>query len=162
MITKTRLKELVIQRATIYGNGFGEIALIPDNDISIYENGDNGYILYILEPNKKYKNEIFDEELFESKEEAEEYLEFANIERIEKFPFIPYKEFIKPTNIIFKSKDNVEMELAVWFNSESEIDSETIKLTELNDWNICYFEKPLTQENYHEVLRVCRKLFLGD
>lgn len=38
----------------------------------------------------------------------------------------------------------------------------TVKLTNRNDWNICYFEKPLTQENYHKALRVCRKLFLGD
>lgn len=83
----------------------------------------------------------------------------------EKFPFMPYKEFInpiKPTNIIFKSKDNVEMKLAIWFNSESETDSRTVKLTNRNDWNICYFEKPLTQENYHKALRVYRKLFLGD
>lgn len=159
MITITRLEELINQGATIYGNGFGKIELIPDNDISIYENGNNGYILYVLEPNKKYKNEIFDEDLFESKEEMEEYLEFANIERIEKFPFMPYKEFINPTSITFKSKDNVEMELAVWCNSK---DEKTIKLTELNNWNICYFEKPLTQENYHKALRLCRKLFLGD
>lgn len=159
MITITRLKELVNQGAIIYGNGFGEIELIPDNDISIYENGNNGYILYVLEPNKKYKNEIFDEDLFESKEEVEEYLEFANIERTEKFPFVPYKEFIKTANIVFESKTKIKMNLAIWRNSK---DEKTIELTRLNDWDTCYFEKPLTQENYHEALRICKNLFLGD
>ena len=70
MITKERLEELIEQGATIYSNEYGEIQLKKENDLSLYENGQNNYILYALEPNKKYHNEIFDEDLFETEEEA--------------------------------------------------------------------------------------------
>lgn len=161
MITINRFLELINQGATIYASGYGEIKLIPETNLALYENGDYGYILYVLEPNKKYKNEIFDEELFETEEDAEDYLEFGNIERTEKFPFVPYTEFIKFNNIIFESKNNASMELARCFNPKGEGDW-TIILTNRDDKSICYFEKPLSQENYRRALRVCRKLFLGD
>ena len=93
MITEERLKELIQQRATVYANGFGEIELIPENDIEIYENGKDSYIIYIFEPNRKYKNEIFAEELFETKEDAEFALEFQNIIRTETLNLPTWEEF---------------------------------------------------------------------
>lgn len=168
MIQENRLEELIKQNKTIYcvnlDDKIGFINFI-DYEGKVLENALKIRVKikpdlsnwYGCEPN--WSDDISLNDCYETKEDAEEYLEFANIERMEKFPFIPYKEFIKFTNITFKSKDNVKMELAVWYNSK---DEKTIKLTELNDWNVCYFEKPLTQENYHKALRVCKKLFLGD
>lgn len=161
MIQKNRLEELIKQGAVIYCPYYMYYDGVELDNRDYVDNEFLYIFRQVWEKQSGYDKFQF-KYLFETKEDAEEYLEFANIERIEKFPFVPYREFIKPTNIIFKNKDNVEMELAIWFNSESEIDSETIKLTNRNDWNICYFEKPLTQENYHKALRVCRKLFLGD
>ena len=156
MITKTRLKELVNQGATIYGNGFGEIELIPDNDISIYENGNNGYVLYVLEPNKKYKNEIFDEDLFESKEDMEEYLEFANIERIEKFPYVSYEDFCKGKRMRFDGKNGFSYCCELGYINQRFV----VIYKPLLDG--CIFREPLTRENYHKALDICVKLWKGE
>ena len=93
MITKERLEELIEQGAMIYSNEYGEIQLIKENDLSLYENGQNNYILYALEPNKKYHNEIFDEDLFETEEEAKWFAEFGHIERIERLELPTWEEF---------------------------------------------------------------------
>ena len=92
MIEKSRLEELIEQGATIYSNDYGEIPLTEDNDLSIYENGQNNFILYALEPNKKYHYEIFDEDLFETKEEAEWHKEFGCIEKLQYLKFPNWKQ----------------------------------------------------------------------
>lgn len=168
MIQENRLEELIEQGATIY-------TITLDNKVG-FINFTN-YEGKILENSLKFRVKIKPDlsnwygcesswsdaislsKLFEIKEEVEEYIEFSNIERIEKFPFIPYKEFIKINNIVFESKTKIKMKLAIWVNSRGE---KTIGLTRLDDCAMFYFEKPLTQENYREALRVCKNLFLGE
>ena len=48
MITKERLEELIEQGATIYSNEYGEIQLIKENDLILYENGQNNYIFFVV------------------------------------------------------------------------------------------------------------------
>lgn len=95
MITKERLEELIEQGATIYSNDYGEIQLIKENDLSLYENGQNNYILYALEPNKKYHNEIFDEDLFETKEDAEWYVKYGKVTKTETISFPTYEKIMQ-------------------------------------------------------------------
>ena len=104
MISKERLEELIEQGATIYSNEYGEIQLKKENDLSLYENGQNNYILYALEPNKKYHNEIFDEDLFETEEEAEWHREFGHIERIERLELPTWEEFEEEKFVWFVDK----------------------------------------------------------
>ena len=153
MITKTRLKELIIQNATIYGNGFGEIELIPDNDISIYENGNNGYILYVLEPNKKYKNEIFDEDLFETKEEAEFALKYKKIERTDTLDLPTWEEFDEQKFVWFVDKNQKQCCL-YYINCTNKI------FINVNGYVVNIGE--LNKENYLKACEVAKKLFLGE
>lgn len=152
MITKNRLKELIIQNATIYGNGFGKIELISDNDISIYENGNNGYILYVLEPNKKYKNEIFDEDLFETKEDAEWHNEFGCIERTERLVLPTWEEIQKYERFDFKDKYNRSYTLHYISG---------FKTLAISGWSTEYYA-PATKENYTIACRKAKELFLGE
>lgn len=152
MITKNRLKELIIQNATIYGNGFGKIELIPDNDILIYENGNNGYILYVLEPNKKYHNEIFDEDLFETKEDAEWHKEFGCIERTERLVLPTWEEFKNDGEFSFLDKQGFEWDLY-------SPDDET-RISLVGGYN--HFEYEYSKENYTLACRKAKELFLGE
>ena len=157
MITKERLEELIEQGATIYSNEYGEIQLIKENDLSLYENGKNNYILYALEPNKKYHNEIFDEDLFETKEDAEEYAEFGNITRIEKLTLPSWEEFANGKVVEFVS-NKLLYELKkcgerIYISYRTYIDDSI--------WEII-FEQLLSKENYDEARRLCVKLFKGE
>ena len=153
MITKERLKELIQQRATVYATGFGEIELIPENDIEIYENGNNSYILYAFEPNRKYKNEIFAEDLFETKEDAEFAEEFQNITRTDTMNLPTFEEFKKFERFEFKAKDGhrYTIHYISGFN--------TLAITGIIE-NKYYGEA--TKENYLEACKIAKNLFLGE
>lgn len=153
MITKERLKELIQQRATVYANGCGELKLIPENDIEIYENGNDSYILYAFEPNRKYKNEIFAEELFETKEDAEFAEEFQNITRTETLSLPTFEELKKFERFEFKAKDGhrYTIHYISGFN--------TLAITGIIE-NKYYGEA--TKENYLEACKIAKKLFLGE
>ena len=146
MIIKERLEELIEQCATIYSNEYGEIQLKKENDLSLYENGQNNYILYALEPNKKYHNEIFDEDLFETEEEAKWFSEFGCIERTER------------------------LELPTWeeFNNQPEFYFDDYTLVKINDKILLkdcfedYVYKEFTKENYTLACRKAKELFLGE
>ena len=146
MITKERLEELIEQGATIYSNEYGKIQLKKENDLSLYENGQNNYILYVLELNKKYHNEIFDEDLFETEEEAKWFAEFGCIERTER------------------------LELPTWeeFNNQPEFYFDDYTLIKINDKILLkdsfedYVYKEFTKENYILACRKAKELFLGE
>ena len=153
MITEERLKELIQQRATVYANGFGEIELIPENDIEIYANGNNSYILYALEPNRKYKNEIFAEELFETKEDAEFAEEFQNITRTETLSLPTFEEFKKTQLFSFVGEDwNV---YTIYYLS-------SFKTLAIAGINRTKYYGEATKENYLEACKIAKKLFLGE
>ena len=150
MITKERLKKLIEKGATIYSNEYGEIQLIKENDLSLYENGQNNYILYALEPNKKYHNEIFDEDLFETKEEAEFSSEFQNITRTETLNLPTWKKFKKDESFQFSDKYGSDWDLYIY-------SSGIIVL--LNGNKTYYFNN--SKQGYLEACKIAKKLFLG-
>ena len=157
MISKERLEELIKQGATIYSNEYGEIQLIKENDLSLYENGQNNYILYALEPNKKYHNEIFDEDLFETEEDAKWFAEFGNIERTERLVLPTWEEIEKDFNAINKFGTYSVVE----FNSgymDIFVDNYSKKFIVVT----AQPRKPLTKENYIVACRKCKELFLGE
>jgi hypothetical protein len=154
-ISKERLKELIEQGATIYGIFRRKVRTIDLKDL--YSISKNGKILvteYIDLENFKIKD------IFETKEEAEWYKEFGCIERVERLELPTWEEFNKSSSFIFTRKDGTEMEMAIWTRNTS-VDK-TIKITNLNDWNISWFEAPLTKENYLLACRKAKKLFLGE
>lgn len=157
MISKERLEELIEQCATIYSNEYGEIQLIKENDLSLYENGQNNYILYALEPNKKYHNEIFDEDLFETEEEAEWHREFGHIERIERLELPTWEEVSRDLenapvgNYVIKSSDGWSLEYVKYNETVIGLYSEYV-------WS----EWEATKENYILACRKAKELFLGE
>ena len=155
MITKERLEELIEQGATIYSNEYGEIQLKKENDLSLYENGQNNYILYALEPNKKYHNEIFDEDLFETEEEAKWFAEFGCIERTERFEPLYY--------------DNIDQNYCYEYRFSTKNNHEyTIRVSGKDIilfWTNCNYKEYFknTKEEYDKLIRRCAKMFLeGD
>ena len=155
MISKERLKELIEQCATIYSNEYGEIQLKKENDLILYENGQNNYILYALEPNKKYHNEIFDEDLFETEEDAKWFAEFGCIERTEKLELPTWEE------ICDGAKHNMPFTTPKCQKVEMIICDEYIDIVSIYQ-SIIDFSKPLTKENYTIACRRCKELFLGE
>ena len=161
MISNERLEELIEQGATIYSNEYGEIQLIKENDLSLYENGQNNYILYVLEPNKKYHNEIFDKDLFETEEDAKWFAEFGCIERTERLE-LPTWEEINKCSLYTLYFNNPELYLyRVYFNR----DAKTISIEEQSEEYLECFtqieEWKLTKENYILACRKAKELFLG-
>lgn len=155
MISKERLEELIEQGATIYSNEYGEIQLIKENDLSLYEIGQNNYILYALEPNKKYHNEIFDEDLFETEEEAKWFAEFGCVERTEKFEPLYY--------------DNIDQNYCYEYHFSTKNNHEyTIRVSGKDIilfWTNCNYKEYFknTKEEYEKLIRRCAKMFLeGD
>ena len=160
MITKERLKKLIEECATIYSNEYGEIQLIKENDLILYENGQNNYILYALEPNKKYHNEIFDEDLFETKEEAEFSLEFQNITRTETLNLPTWEELNKKVDTIPNMFWQIAKcsEFILFLQTDKTLNNTQIILRGNDDT----YNWGLTKENYIEACKIAKKLFLGE
>ena len=158
MITKERLEELIEQGATIYSNEYGEIQLIKENDLILYENGQNNYILYALEQNKKYHNEIFDEYLFETEEEAKWFAEFGCIERTERLELPTWEEFKnkKTKHVCFMGKDTF-----CFFELYEDKHKNRLILID-HDCDYEYFNEELTKENYTTACGLCKEFFLGE
>ena len=158
MITKERLEELIEQGATIYSNEYGEIQLKKENDLSLYENGQNNYILYALEPNKKHHNEIFDEDLFETEEEAKWFAEFGCIERTERLELPTWEEFKnkKTKHVCFMGKDTF-----CFFELYEDKQKNRLILLD-HDCDYEYFNEEPTKENYTTACGLCKEFFLGE
>lgn len=157
MITKERLEELIEQGSTIY-RAYANVSVEECKLNKDYFKTDNAYLW------KKLKNGAFKscgyplDQLFETKEDAEEYAEFGNITRTEKLKLPSWEDFKKTQIFLFESKEKILMELAIWESADNRV----IKVTTTNDWNVCFFNKSLTRENYNEARRICVKLFKGE
>lgn len=162
MITKERLEELIEQGATIYSNEYGEIQLKKENDLSLYENGQNNYILYALEPNKKYHNEIFDEDLFETEEEAKWFAEFGCIERTERLELPTWEEFSKWDKSIKFYNNSTKYSMYVFVKNKNTKNCRIIIYADNGEQDWLVFKQPLTQENYILACRKAKELFLGE
>ena len=106
--------------------------------------------------------------MYETKEEAEEFLEFSNIQRTQKLKLPLWNEM--------QNKHYIRVEFRVLdrFGEYNEIcvfsynrDHEKYNNLEITIWNEDenneeIFNKPLTKENYNEARRILKKLFLGE
>lgn len=156
-ISKERLKELIEQGATIYKKRDNMVTdyqlcsynyLSEDNDL-IYENVMNNYW-------KSWIGKLDD--LFETKEEAEWYLEFGNITRTEMLTLPTWEEIEKlksgkPYKVYFNDKQ---------FFFASRLIIEVGKYDTYGEQIEQYFCEGTTKENYLEACRIAKKLFLGE
>lgn len=167
MIQPDRLKELIEQEATIYGiTGLPRWVEEINLGSLLYEEIRNWLykvdtICYGSGENDFRKEKLYrfgNEDLFETREEAEWALEFGNITREEKLVLPSWEEFLnKPLwfhddDVNFLTKDNEEIGFYKTCFSKIIVmrDAETV------------FNKPLTEENYIEACKLVKKLFLGE
>lgn len=167
MIKPDRLKELIEQKAMIYGIT-GLPCWIEEIDLGslLYEQiGNRLYkvdiICYGSEENDFRKERLYrfnDEDLFETKEEADWYLEFGNITREEKLVLPSWEEFKENCNFPTIHCKNGKTANFTVSNSYLEIYKDS-------DDGYCekkIYGKPLTKENYIDACKLCKQLFLGE
>ena len=156
MIEKKRLEELIEKGATIYCPLFvGDYIKLNKKETFVHS-VDGETVLYVYTPSNcetygYYGLDI----LYESKEEAEWYVEFGNIERTEKLTLPTWEEV---QNDLEKSPDgdyfivdNDKVTFIYYKSNGFEVIS--------NCDNYHFFGS--TKENYLEACRLAKKLFLG-
>ena len=161
MITKKRLKELREQGATIYRIkrnsfiiGVSEFVNIKEIKSSLVTPHKECISFYDEEQHSN--SSCLYEELFETEEDAEEYLKYGNITREEKLE-LPLWSEVKEKEIIvdFYTKPSryrlccIGKRIGI-IKFKDDIGAGTI------------FNKPLTRENYNEARDLYIKLFKGE
>ena len=168
MISKERLEELIKEEKGCYilANAYtiGYIHLNKRYE-PIIETNEDGYNLWVFTSNEyDFRDCIHDYSLFETKEEAEWYLEFGNITRTETLKLPTYKQVC---DMIYSSK----VYKAYGSLTIKTFDKITFRYMRQIDDNICLFIDrlnetqylgSLTKENYIKACKLCKKLFLGE
>jgi hypothetical protein len=158
VISRERLKELIEKEEPIYVVKYGDYEKKQINKHITHDFYDDCIMWWGYLPRKEWKYE----HCFETEEEAKWYCEFGCIERTERLELPTWEEFIEMGTTGFISKVGIDMELAVWYDSTTDFDKKSIKITNTNDYKVRWFDKPLTKENYIIACRKAKELFLGD
>ena len=173
MITKERLEQLIKQEATIWKVPYGTPIETKLHKLSFVGNKLNLKEDYLMEYSLKNCDYIMSgilSQLFETKEDAEEYAEFGNITRTERLK-LPSWEDVKDAGYdeIFFVKDNRfdSGVIQYYFLVAEQTNQIQIMFREIEhimtiDAYDVIFSKPLTRENYDEARRLCVKLFKGE
>lgn len=155
MITKERLEELIEQGATIYGiDDRWDIVEVRELDAQqIYYSSSNVNYQYVFDDHSVV--EFFDDKLFETKEDAEEYVEFGNITKTIQLNYVSWEEF--------KNQDRNFSFRAYPYDYYCYTDGRYVEIKEYyRSSDRVIFSKKLTRENYNEARRLCVKLFKGE
>jgi len=156
MIEKTRLDELIKQGATIYyvANRFFDNSgdwYIVEHKLTKTRVKDLGGVENIY----KYKR------FYETKEEADEYLEFGNITRTERLELPSWEEVKKVLNpenhLDIEFTDTKGNRHALWLSPV-----QVCVVSFSPDGSYGGTDEPLTKENYTEARRLAVKLFKGE
>ena len=171
MISRKRIAELIEQEGGCYvldDYQIGYVHLKLKYEPELYVNGKDGYILYIYCNDKKdYKEEIFDEDLFETEEEAEWHKEFSCIERTERLELPTWEEINLIPNTrsfcIFCAYNSYYDEYCKYIlDRDIENDQFIIISHEFGEKaGDVIWAKKFTKENYLIACRKCKELFLG-
>ena len=157
MITKNRLEELIQKEITFYVVCWGKIKTILPNDL-VYMDIEEDTICYEVVDDTPRTTDLG--HLFETRKDADWYIEFGRIQRVERLKLPTWEEFIKKPNlpendIVFKTEGHgykcyhgFGILYIIKYDEKDRV--ETI------------FEKPLTEENYTLACRKCKSLFLGE
>lgn len=157
MIGKRRLQELIEQNDTIWDKNIFPIKLMnfeQKYDDCFYAHKayiKNNQLICEVIGDYDFTNTYSFEDLFETKEDAEECAEFSNITRTERLELPSWEEFQTSRGFDFMSKN-----------------AEYCRVYKIEDvicvvkQNKIILDKPLTRENYNKARRICVKLFKGE
>lgn len=173
MISKKRLKELIEQKETIYCivkepfiAGYSNILKIKELDLSLSINKE------IFEDKDKfiYDNHILDfNNLYESKDDAEEYLQYGNRTRIVKFEAPTWEELQRMVNsttewnvdfcIDCSHKQDLIVSVCRTIGTMDKEQPYIIRLRHFYECEEIDFE--YSREGYNKARDLCLKLFYG-
>ena len=109
-------------------------------------------ILYVYKnTNDRFKQELFIENIFKTKAEAEHYLHHANVERIEKLPFLTWEEFLKEKYMWFVDKE--QNQCCLYYITKFILINKSGELIEKGD---------LTEANFYKAYDECVRLFRSE
>lgn len=98
-----------------------------------------------------YLYEFFDEDLYETQEDAEEFLKYGNITKTFKFPFVSYNDFLRGKTI--------EVENVVSVGKATKFDCIVICDMVKGKQQIIDYA---TRENYHKALDIAKNIWLRE
>lgn len=115
--------------------------------------------------NEDYKfnhavEESYLDNLYKSKAEAEHYLHHANVERVEKLPFLTWEEFNKNT-LGFEFVDTIENKYRFHIVRDYRDGKDFIVLYDKNGTISIDEEWEATEENFYKAYDECVRLFRG-
>lgn len=111
-------------------------------------------ILYVYQNiNDRFKQELFIENIYKTKAEAEHYLHHANITRTEQLPFLTWEEFLKEKRFVFIGDFGKRYFLRIYGNKI------LLEEDESDGWVLM---DDLTEENYYKAYDECVRLFKGE
>ena len=89
-----------------------------------------------------------------TKAEAEHYLHHANVERVEKLPFLTWEEFLEECSFDFYS-ENHEWFILYWNDADGIVLENIIGVDDKRTWE-------LTEANFYKAYDECVRLFKGE
>ena len=109
-------------------------------------------ILYVYQnTDDRFKQELFIENIFKTKAEAEHYLYHANVTRTEQLPFLTWEEFLERKKFHFIDK------FGIWYDLL--ISEDRLLLRQEDSFNV--FRSDLAEENFYKAYDECIRLFRG-
>lgn len=116
-------------------------------------------ILYVYQnTNDRFKQELFIENIFKTKAEAEHYLYHANVTRNEQLPFLTWKEFLEERYFGFYSIYNEWIDVYITNGLETNKLIITIENATKEEFINNY---DLTEANFYKTYDECIRLFRG-
>lgn len=106
------------------------------------------------------------ENIYETEEEASEYLKYGDVTRTEKFPYVSWEEFCKFDKTIKFFNKEIKYSMYVFVKNKNTNNCRIIIYADdytkfrAQDWIV--FDQPLTQENYHKALDLAVRLWKGE
>lgn len=157
MISKEKIKNLFDKNIPIYGIDYRrclqpDIVKIPVRNLRYCPSNDN-YQYLSSKDGDCYLYEFFNEDLYETQEDAEFAKEFKNIERTEILNLPTFEELKNFERFNFKAKDGHRY--TIHFISGSNI------LVIAGIFTTEYYGEA-TKENYLEACKIAKNLFLGE
>ena len=153
MITKERLEELIEQKATIYEAKYHNINNVKlDKDLIVVVN--DKYIHFRPYYGEKYQFHKYLKNLFETEEEARWELEMTAT-RTETLKLPTWEEFNNQDKLITFRTYPHNYHLLKYGKY-------IVIRAFYGQGGMDIFVKPLTEENYIEACKLCKKLFLGE
>lgn len=155
MISEERLEELIKNRQPVY---YGLYEVIYPHKWKEYTLN-NRYLFRSTFNAPQWFYNLKD--LFETKEEAEWYFKFGNIQRTETLSLPTWDEFKECDTHTKFYNQKIRYTLYVYVKNKNTNNCRIMIFADdgSQDWFV--FEKPLTKENYIEACEVAKKLFLG-